>query len=380
MCKLAQKFLHYGHQWINDDDIRAVVDVLKGDWLSQGPAVDKFENTVSEYLGAKYAVAFSNGTAALHGAMYAAGMKQGLKGITTANTFAATANSMLYTGAEPIFCDVERATYCLNPEKTENSMSKDVRVIAPVSFAGYPVDIKKFRKIADKWGAVLIEDGCHALGAERNGKKVGTEADMTAFSFHPVKHITTGEGGMVTTNDSEFAKKLRLFRSHGITRNPSDFEQESDCAWYHEMQDLGYNYRLTDFQCILGTSQMKRLPEFVMRRREIAALYNKKFAGVHNIELPPDCEGHSWHLYPLWVNPELRKGLFDHLRKNDVGVQVHYIPVPLHPYYRKRFGYKDGMFPEAERMYAGEISLPMYPEMCDDDVDRVVSLVKTFVK
>ena len=207
-------YLSYGHQWINDDDINEVVRVLKSDWLSQGPMIERFENAVAEYVGAKYAVAFSNGTAALHAAMHAAGLKQGDKGLTVPMTFAATSNAMLYVGAEPVFADITLETCCLDPAEAENKMADDVKVIVPVSFAAYPVDIGAFRKIADKWGTVLIEDGCQALGAERNGVKVGCEADMTIFSFHPVKPITTGEGGMVTTNNPDYARIMRLFRTH----------------------------------------------------------------------------------------------------------------------------------------------------------------------
>lgn len=373
--------LPYGHQWINDDDINEVVKVLKSDWISQGPMVERFESSVAEYVGAKYGVAFSNGTAALHGAMFAAGLKAGDKQLTTPMTFAATSNSARYIGADVVFADISPDTYCLSPQAAEKKMTKDVKVIAPVSFAGYPVDIKAFRGIADKWGAVLIEDGCHALGAERNGFKVGQDADMTAFSFHPVKHITTGEGGMVVTNSPEYAKRLRQFRTHGITKDHADFEYAgpSDGGWYGEMQFLGFNYRLTDIQCALGFSQMKRLSSFVERRRELAKMYNKKLSGVKGIKLPPSTDGHAWHLYPFWVEPNMRLALFNHLRTSEIGVQVHYLPVHLHPYYRKLYGYGEGMFPEAEKMYAGEISLPIFPAMKDGDVDRVVDTILAFL-
>ena len=375
-------YLSYGHQWINDDDINEVVNVLKSDWLSQGPMIERFEKTVADYVGAKYAVAFSNGTAALHGAMYAAGLKGGYKGLTAPLSFAATANAMLYVRAEPVFADITLDTCCLDPVETEKKMTSDVKVIVPVSLAAYPVDIGAFRKIANKWGAVLIEDGCQALGAERNGVKVGCEADMTTFSFHPVKSITTGEGGMVTTNNPEYARIMKMFRTHGITKNPDEFDypENASSGWYGEMQFLGYNYRLTDFQCVLGYSQMKRLPEFIKRRREIAALYFEKLQGTPHLKLQPYHEGHGWHLFMIFVDPKKRLGLFNHLKNNDIGAQVHYLPIHLHPYYRKTFGYKEGMFPKSETMYRSEISIPIFPAMSDSDVDRVVGVIKNYLE
>ena len=375
------KYLSYGRQWINDDDIEEVVKVLKSDWLSQGPMIEHFENSIAEYVGAKYAVVFSNGTAALHAAMHAAGLKVGDKGLTTPMTFAATSNSMLYVGAEPVFADITHETCCLDPVEAEKKMTSDVKVIVPVSFAAYPVDIGAFRKIADKWGAVLIEDGCQALGSERNGVKVGCEADMTVFSFHPVKAITTGEGGMVTTNNPKYAQIMKLFRTHGITKNPDDFEyaENASSGWYGEMQILGYNYRLTDFQCVLGLSQLKRLPEFIERRRELAALYFKKLEGTPRLKLQPYHEGHAWHLFIIFVEPDRRLGLFNHLKENGIGAQVHYVPVHLQPYYRKKFGYKEGMFPKAEQMYRSEISIPIFPAMSNSDVDRVAGLIKDYL-
>ena len=373
--------LSYGRQWINEDDIKEVIDVLRSDFLSQGPKIKLFEDVVAEYVGAKYAVAFSNGTTALHAAMYAAGLKAGDKGLTSPMTFAATSNSMLYVGAEPVFADITHETCCLDPKEAECKMTRDVKVIVPVSFAAYPVDIGAFRKISDKWGAVLIEDGCQALGAERNGVKVGCEADMTVFSFHPVKPITTGEGGMVTTDNLAYAKCMRIFRTHGITKNPDDFEyaENAHCGWYGEMQILGNNYRLTDIQCALGYSQMKRLPEFIKRRRELADLYYRKLEGTPGLKLQPYHEGHGWHLFMIFVDPDKRLGLFNHLRANGIGAQVHYLPVHLHPYYRREFGYKEGMFPKAEEMYRSEITIPLFPAMTDSDVDRVVGLIKDFL-
>lgn len=374
------KSLHYGHQSIDESDIAAVVAALKGEWLTQGPLVDEFEERVAGYVGVPHAVAFSSGTAALHGAMYAAGVESGDVVLTSPLTFAATANSVLYVKGVPVFLDIDPKTYCLDPERVARfCREKNPKVIAPVSFAGYPVDMKAFRQIADGCNAVIVEDACHALGAERNGVKVGIEADMTALSFHPVKHVTTGEGGMVLTKSSVFAEKLRLFRSHGIAKNPAMMTREPDGPWYTEMLELGYNYRLTDIQCALGLSQMKRLDASIARRREIATRYDDAFRDNEALSTPPSHPGHAYHLYPLWVSPELRKRVFEGLRDADIGVQVHYLPVPLHPYYRRTFDYKAGDFPNAERIYAGEISLPMYPDLNDEDVSRVIREVLRLV-
>jgi perosamine synthetase len=374
------KGLHYGHQSIDESDIAAVVAALKGEWLTQGPLVDEFEERVAGYVGVPYAVAFSSGTAALHGAMYAAGVESGDVVLTSPLTFAATANSVLYVKGVPVFLDIDPKTYCLDPERVAQfCRRKNPKAIAPVSYAGYPVDMKAFRSLADSCGAVLVEDACHALGAERNGVKVGLEADMTVLSFHPVKHVTTGEGGMVLTKSTEFAEKLRLFRSHGITKDPAMMARNPEGPWYTEMLELGYNYRLSDIQCALGISQMKRLDASIARRREIAARYDNAFRGNDAIAIPPGHPGHAYHLYPVWISPELRKRIFEGLRDAGIGVQVHYLPVPLHPYYRRVFGYKPGGFPNAEKIYSGEISLPMYPDLDDADVSRVIHEVLLLV-
>lgn len=375
------KSLSYGRQWIDDSDIDEVVKVLKGDWLTQGPSVERFEQALAAYLGVKHAVAFSNGTAALHGAVAAAGLGPGDQLLTTPLTFVATANAALYVGAEPVFVDIHRGSYCIDPNKTAKKMEelpRKIKAIVPVSFAGYPFDMGDFKIIAKENGAVLIEDACHALGGERCGRKVGFDADMTALSFHPVKHITTGEGGAVVTNNAKFAQKLRLFRTHGITRDPSRFLDSPDGPWHSEMHDLGYNYRLSDIQCALGLSQLRRLDSFIERRRELAALYRMNLAGIRSLYQPPAHEGHAYHLFPIRVDAELRKPLFSYLAENGINLQVHYKPVPLQPYYRERFGYRDGDFPEAENYYKEAISLPLYPSMEEDDVLRVVTCIKDF--
>lgn len=372
------KNLSYGRQWIDDDDIAEVVRVLKGDWLTQGPTVAAFERALADYVGVKHAVTFVNGTSALHGAMSAAGLGPGDRLLTTPMTFAATSNSALYVGAEPVFADIDPDTLCLDPAKAGAKLSR-VRAIAPVSFGGYPFAMEPFRRLASEHGLVLIEDACHALGGDRDGHKIGFDADMTVLSFHPVKHITTAEGGAVLTQSDEYAHALRLFRSHGITRNPEDFEEVPEGPWHCEMQTLGWNYRLTDLNCALGLSQMRRLDAFVKRRREIAALYRELLADVRGLTLPPAHEGHAYHLFPIQVDAEARGPLFAHLVENGIRLQVHYSPVPLHPYYKKRFGYRWGDFPEAERYYRGAISLPMFPLLEDSDVKRVADCIKTFL-
>lgn len=354
--------------------------VLRGDWLTMGPTVDAFEKSLAEYAGVKHAVTFSSGTAALHGAMYAAGLGSGDFAATTALTFVATSNSVIYTGAAPIFADIDD-TFCMNPaeaERTIESHGGHVKAIIPVSFAGYPFEIEPFRKLADKYSAVLIEDASHAFGGDRGNHKIGFDADMTTLSFHPVKHITTAEGGAVLTNNDKYAHKLRMFRNHGTTRNASEFVDEAPGPWHSEMQELGYNYRLSEVHCALGLSQMRRLDEFVARRREIAGIYFSQLSGVEGLTLPPEKSGHAWHLFIARVKDELHGEFFAYLRDNDIRLQVHYRPVPLQPYYRKKYGYKAGDFPQAEKYYSQAVSLPIYPLMTDDDVLRVCGVIKNF--
>ena len=374
------KTLSYGRQWINEDDIAEVVKVLRGDWLTMGPTVDAFERSLADYAGVKHAVTFSSGTAALHGAMYASGMGAGDFAVTTAMTFVATSNSVIYTGATPIFADIN-GSFCMDSARAEEAILSHggkVKAIIPVSFAGYPFNIEEFREIAEEYNAVLIEDASHSWGGDRGKHKIGFDADMTTLSFHPVKHITTAEGGAVLTSNDEYARRLKMFRNHGTTRNASEFVDEPDGIWHSEMQDLGYNYRLSEVHCAIGLSQMKRLDEFVERRREIARLYFRELSGVEGLTLPPDKEGHAWHLFIVRVNEELHGQFFGYLRDNDIRLQVHYRPVPLQPYYRKKYGYKAGDFPEAERYYRQAVSLPIFPLMTDDDVMRVCGVIKNF--
>lgn len=370
---MPDTFLPYGRQSVSEEDIKAVVDVLRGDWLTMGPAVERFERAVADTVGAANAVSFSSGTAALHGAMYAAGVSEGDCVITSPLTFAATSNAAIYCGGRPLFADISPETLCLDPEAAAARARTDgpVRVVAPVSFAGYPVEIESFKDLVRETGAILIEDACHALGAARGSRSVGQEADMTVFSFHPVKHITTGEGGMVVTDSDAFAKRLRAFRSHGIVKSPDDFVREYRGPWDNDMIGLGYNYRLSDIASALGESQMKRLGHFVSRRREIAAQYREALSGVRGVTLPPDHPGHSYHLFPVWVEPDGRRRVFEGLRAAGIGVQVHYVPAHLHTYYRERFAFSEGDFPNTERYSSGTMSLPAFPDMTEKDVRRV---------
>lgn len=374
--------ISYGRQWIDESDIAAVVDVLRGDWLTQGSMVDNFEKAVAEYVGVKYAVAFNSGTSALHGAMFAAGVKKGDEVITSPVTFVSTSNSAVYLGAKPVFVDIDVNTYCIDINKIEDAITPQVKVIAPVDLAGYPVDLREIRKIAAKHDLIIIEDAAHAFGAERYGRKVGLEADMTMFSFHPVKHITTGEGGIIVTDNAEFYEKLRLFRSHGITKDPMVLSK-IDGPWYYEMQSLGYNYRITDIQCALGISQLKKLDSFVQRRNEIARMYDDAFTGNSNIVTPPvplwADSLHGYHIYPVLVEEYDRKSLYLKLRDAGIFTQVHYIPVHLQPYYRENFAYSDGDFPVAEKYYQKELTIPMYPKMTDDDVERVIDSINAIL-
>ena len=383
----------YGRQTIDEDDIKAVVDVLRSDWLTTGPKVEEFEKAVADYVGAKYAVAMNSGTAALHAAMYAISIKPGDEVIVPPITFAATANCIVYQGGTPVFADVDPGTLLLDPAKVEEKITEKTRAIIGVDYAGQPCDWDSLRDIADKHKLRLVADGCHAIGAEYKGRKVGTLADMTIFSFHPVKHITTGEGGMITTDDPELAGRMRLFRTHGITRDPKCFSSltsdlrppTSDASLFYEMVDLGYNYRMTDFQCALGLSQLRKLPKFLERRREIAARYDEAFAelsGINPLAVRPNVL-HANHLYVIRIDSNIlgidRTALFTNLRENGIGVNVHYIPVHLHPFYREKFHTGTGLCPVAEAAYEEIISIPIFPGMTDENVEQVIIEVKNSV-
>lgn len=376
---VRKTLLPYGRQAIDECDIQAVVDVLRSDWLTTGPKVREFEEAFAEWVGSKYAISFSSGTAALHGAAFAAGLKAGDEAITSPLTFAATANCILYQGATPVFADVSRDTLNIDPAECARRITPRTKAILPVDYAGHPADLKAISELADSHDLIVIEDACHALGAEYRGRKVGSISHMTVFSFHPVKHLTTGEGGMVTTDNPQFAETLRRFRNHGISSEARD--RQSTGQWYYEMTLLGFNYRLTDIACALGLRQLEKLESNLARRRQIAARYKSAFSGVAGI-VPPvvrSDSNHAWHLYPIRLDLEKlsadRAEVFRALRAENIGVNVHYIPVHCHPYYRERFGYQGGEFPVAEDAYARLISLPMFHTMTHQDVDDVVSAV-----
>lgn len=371
-------YIPYGTQSIDEDDIQAVVDVLHSDYLTTGPYIEQFEQKVAKYVGAKYAVAVSNGTAALHVACLAAGIKEGDEVITTPITFAASANCVLYCGGTPVFADIKKDTYNIDPDDIRRKITKNTKAIIVVDFTGQPCELDEIHAIAKEHNLLVIEDGAHALGAKYKGKKVGTLSDLTTFSFHPVKHITTGEGGMVTTNSKELYQRLLLFRSHGITRDKNLLTcNEGD--WYYQQLELGYNYRITDIQCALGISQMNKLDSFIKRRKEIVERYNEVFANEEEIMIPYQKEGcnSSWHLYVIQVRN--RKDVFDKLRGAGIGVNVHYIPIYTFPYYQNH-GYKEVHCLNAEKLYEGLISLPIYPKLLHEEQEYVIEQVLSAVK
>ena len=367
----------YGKQTIEQDDIQAVVDVLKSDFLTTGPKIAEFEQTVADYVGAKYAVAISNGTSALHAACFAAGIEPGDEVITTPLTFAASANCVLYCGGTPVFADVDPKTYNIDPEDIQRKITDRTKAIIAVHLAGQPCDMDAIHSIAREHGLIVIEDGAHALGSVYKGKKVGSMSDMTTFSFHPVKPITTGEGGMIVTDNEDFYKKMVLFRSHGITRDDSMMTR-NDGPWFYQQFDLGYNYRITDIQCALGCSQMKKLDRFLARRKEIVARYNEAFADCDNIITPyqlSDTES-GWHLYIVQVKKCDRRQVFENMREKGIGVNVHYIPVYMHPYYQEH-GYENVHCANAEEIYSHIISLPLYPGLTSEQQDYVIDTLKS---
>jgi UDP-4-amino-4,6-dideoxy-N-acetyl-beta-L-altrosamine transaminase len=375
------EFIPYGRQWVDDDDVAEVVRVLRSDYLTTGPAIPAFERSLEEATGARHAVALNSGTSALHAMYFAAGLGPGDEIITSPLTFAATANAALYLGAGVRFVDVEADTGNLDPDRVGEAVSDRTKLIVPVDFAGHPADYDRLREVADRHGLQLLADAAHSLGATYRGRPVGTLADATELSFHPVKPITTAEGGAVVTDDAGIAARAARFRTHGITRDPAELEAPDEGGWWYEQHDLGFNYRLTDLQAALGRSQMGRLERFIARRREIAARYDAALADLATVELPGrrgDVES-GWHLYVLRTrDPQRRRPLFERLRGDGLGVQVHYLPVYWHPYYA-RLGYARGTCPVAERYYRGAISLPIYPRMTDAELERSIEVVRNAV-
>ena len=373
--------LFYGHQYIDEADVKAVTEVLTSDYLTCGPKVTELENRLCELTGAKYAVACSNGTAALHIAAMAAGLQEGDELITTPITFAASANCALYCGAKPVFADINPNTYNIDPKSVQEKITEKTKAVVAVDFTGQAVELEPLLAMCHEKGIVLIEDGAHSIGTKYKGKMVGSIADMSSFSFHPVKTVTGGEGGAVLTNSDELYEKLVLYRTHGITREANLLEREPHGPWYYEQVDLGYNYRLTDIQCALILSQLDKLELFQARRKEIVERYNQAFMEVPELfvqqEIPESDT--TRHLYILRIRPEKltidRKGFFEALGAENICCNVHYIPVYYHPYYEK-LGYKKGICPNAEKLYDEILSLPLYYSLTDQDVEDVICAVK----
>lgn len=381
----------YGKQDITEKDIEAVVKALKGELITQGNIVPEFEEKLAKYHDVKYAVLFSNGTAALHGAYYALGVKEGDEVISSPITFVASTNAGIYQGATPKFVDIDEHNYCIDLHKLKDAINDKTKVITLVSYAGYPVDIKKIREIIKDTDIKIIHDAAHAIGAKRDNDGICKYADMTMLSFHPVKHITTGEGGAILTDSKEYYEKLIMFRSHGITRN-RDYMQKDDGPWYYEMLELGYNYRITDICSALGISQFERIEENLLSRQKIAKKYFEELKNISDITLPkyefmpedtktlPD-SFNSYHLFPILLkDEEQRKEFYSYMRDNNIFVQVHYYPVHLQPYYKEHYGFKEGDFPISENFYKREISLPMYMTLKEEEQNYVIDTIKNFFK
>lgn len=366
-------FLPYGRQVICDDDIEAVVQALRSPWLTTGPMVGEFEQAVATFSGARHGIAVSSGTAALHTAMAAIGIGPGDEVIVPAMTFAATANAVIYQGGTPVFADVEADTLLIDPASVVKRICKQTKAIVAVDYAGQPCDYQALKSIAEQHNLWLIADACHSLGAEENSKKVGTLADCTIFSFHPVKHITTGEGGMVVTDNPDLAEHMRRFRNHGISTDHR--QREATGTWQYDMVELGYNYRITDFQCALGISQLAQLPAFLDRRRHIARQYNAAFSesqSIRPLTMRPQTVS-AWHLYVVRLGGMIgRESAFHRLRERGIGVNVHYLPVYLHSFYREKLGTQQGLCPIAEKAYTEILSLPIWPGMDENQTAKVI--------
>lgn len=385
--------ISYGKQSIEQSDIDAVVDVLNGDWLTQGPAVEIFENDLNNYFGVKNTCAVANGTAALHLTGLALGWGTGDIVITSPITFLATANCIIYAGATPDFVDIDPNTYTIDPDHVEDkikayqSHGKKVKAVIGIDYAGHPCDWQALREIADKYELQLVNDNCHALGASYNADKqyAVKYADVVIQSYHPVKLITTGEGGAILTNDSKIDEKVRCLRTHGMTKDPNQLEK-NDGLWYYEMHEVGYNYRITDFQCALGSSQLKKLDHYVQKRLEIAKKYDELFSNIDNLKIPEthNSVDHVYHLYPLQIDFNklslTKTEFFEKMKQMGTNLQVHYIPVHLQPFYKQNYGFKLGDYPLAEKFYDRAISIPLYPSLTGAEVKKVVMDITKFVE
>lgn len=380
----SERLLGYGRQTIDEDDIAAVVNVLRSDFLTCGPATERFERAIGETAGARYAIAVANGTAALHVACLAAGIGPGDEVIVSPITFAASANCVLYCGGTPVFADIDPRTWNVSPDSVRERISEKTKAVVAVDFGGVHVNSDAIRKICNEFGLVFIEDAAHSIGTVRHGRPVGSIADMTTFSFHPVKTVTTGEGGAVTTDDAELARRISLFAKHGITRDPSLMGRADVGGWYYEQLELGYNYRISDIEAALGASQLRRLPEFSRRRRELTVYYDREFAEIPEVsyQYDPLSEDTTRHLYVLRFDLKAlgvsRRFVFDALRAENIGVNVHYLPVYRLPYYAE-LGYDPDCCPEANRYYEEAITLPLHCELSDEDACHVVEAVRKVI-
>lgn len=384
----------YGRQTIEEEDVQNIIEVLRSPFITQGPKVEEFEELVAKYHDAKYGIAFSSGTAALHGAYNAMGVLEGDEIITSTLTFVATANAAVYCGGTPILVDIDSDTNCFDLNEVEKKVTNKTKVITAVSMAGYPVDLEKVRQIADTQGAYVLHDAAHAIGSKRNGSFGLEHAHMAMISFHPVKHVTTGEGGMILTNDKGLYNKLQVFRSHGITKNP-DLMSRNDGPWYYEMQSLGYNYRMTDIQAALGICQFRRLERNLKERNQIAEYYNEALSQLDFCILPPvfgfellqkdniaEVDNiHAYHLYTLRLKKNIdRYDFFMYLKKHGINAQIHYIPVHMQPYYQKEYGYREGVFPKSEIYYNSEVSIPLFHNITEEIRKYVVKVISDYKK
>ncbi len=372
------RFIPYGHQSIDDEDVQSVVEVLKSDWLTTGPTVDLFERELASYISARHTIAVNSGTSALDIAVQALDFPKGSEIITTPFTFAGTSNAILYNGHIPVFADIDPTTRNIHPDEIRRKITQKTHAIIYVDYAGHPCAIDEIREIAREHDLRLIEDACHAFGASYKGRRIGTFADMTIFSFHPVKPITTGEGGVVATDDPELATRLKLLRSHGIDRNVGDMFGEGS-QWAYDMMDLGRNYRMTDIQAALGVSQLAKIDTFIQQRNNLAALYEELIGDMPWIETP-QCYGdvtHGWHLYTVLLNDIERNDLYRYLHRNNIGANVHYIPIYRFTYYRKHFQFDPRAFPMTENIFDRIITLPLYPAMKEGELEYVAETLKT---
>lgn len=375
------QFIPYGHQSIDEQDIDSVVSVLKSDWLTTGPKVPEFEKAIANYIDSRYAVVVNSGTSALDIAVQVLDLPKKTEVVTTPFSFAATCNSLLYHNLTPIFADIERESRNIDPDQIRKKITPRTKAIIFVDYAGQPCRIEEIREIADEFDLRLIEDACHAFGASYRGKKIGSFADMTVFSFHPVKPITTGEGGAIVTNNEDYAKKLRLLRNHGIDKESRE-QFGSDVEWAYDMLELGRNYRMTDIQAALGISQLKKISSFIAKRNELANQYNELLETLPFLEIPSKTDDvvHGWHLYTILLKNVDRNRFFTYMKKNNIGVNVHYIPIYLLNYYQKKISFKRSDYPVTEDVFKRIITLPLYPALKEQDIHSIVNLIKRAYK